>query len=411
MPYYSDSDYRKGNKMATFGDIPDDVLIELVQKYLTIPSLKAFRVVAFTNQHLKGQVYTWITKVMQKKVVFRVCESKLNNLCTSPISFLHDNEFDIGIDIPIEAYGRHIVQHVVHAHRLRIREVDLMEDSPTFLLDIFPKLNNVEKLRVTGFHYSQTTTMLITICLQNNMYLTTIELTLVQFPPDTTFPRQCLPNVKNLKLTKCQGAGAAALLNAVDFTVEKLTIFDCYNRFFIPPYIRLPNIREISIRTQHRVLSLDVNLSRFGTSLEKIILKGGILLSPGFVLNQFPNVKTLVLHYINGGYAEAILDACAQSVTAIELLKMDIGRVTNQFPNLDSLIMEYCSGDLARLLEKGEEITTLELRQFTLTAPLKKLMANLKNARLNGKPIRIGKGAILKGQPHGAIAIKSLFRR
>ena len=396
--------------MASKRDIPVDVLIELM-KYCTIPTLKAFRVVACTNTHLKIELYPWITKVMEKRVLFNLSESKINNITTSPIMLLKENKFGIRIDIPIEEYACQIVYQVVTENSERIRGVDIFEDSPEFLKAIFPKLSSVEKLRVCGFPYSATSTLLIKSFLQSNVLLTTIELTLVQFPHETSFSRQDLPNVRNLRLTQCQGQGATALLNAVDLTVENLQITDCFYRFIIPPYMTMPKIRELSITSKHRVLSLDVNLSRVGNSLEKLILKGGVVLTPGVVLNELPNVKTLIIDNGNRGNAERLLDACAQSVTAIELSGMFIGRVYNQFPNLESLIMEHCFGDLGQLLQNAAQISRLELWQFKVSVPMEMFMCNLKNARLNGKPVRLGKGAILKGCPHRAMVFKTRFGR
>ena len=90
------------------------------------------------------------------------------------------------------------------------------------------------------------------------------------------FPKNFLPNVINLKLTLCQGPGAASLLEAVELTVQNLQILDCYSRFVIPSSISLPNIRELCIKTQQRIRSLEINLSRVGKSLEKLELKGGV---------------------------------------------------------------------------------------------------------------------------------------
>ena len=174
--------------MASKRDIPVDVLIELM-KYCTIPTLKAFRVVACTNTRLKIELYPWITKVMEKRVLFNLSESKINNITTSPIMLLKENKFGIRIDIPIEEYACQIVYQVVTENSERIRGVDIFEDSPEFLKAIFPKLSSVEKLRVCGFPYSATSTLLIKSFLQSNVLLTTIELTLVQFPHETSFSR------------------------------------------------------------------------------------------------------------------------------------------------------------------------------------------------------------------------------
>ena len=395
--------------MASIGYIyiPVDVLIELV-KYLSFNTLKAFRIVAVTNTILERELYPSIAREMKKRgVIFNITESKISNL-TSPIMLMDRNTFDIGIEIPIEAYARTIVNEIVTAHSWKIREVNIFDDAPEFLMMIFPKLNFVEKLRVRGLHYSDLTTLCIIGFLNTNTYLTTIELQLVQFPYGMYFPKNFLPNVINLKLTLCQGPGAASLLEAVELTVQNLQILDCYNRFLIPTSISLPNIRELSIKTQQRVMSLEINLSRVGKSLEKLELKGGVVLTPGFVLDEFPNVKTLVLESANKSYGQELLDACAQSVTAIALVNMYIGHVNNRFPYLEYLKVEYCSGDLGELLQNSEQISTLEVRDFELHARLDRLMFNLKHAVINGKVIKIGKAPILKGGKDLTMQIQSL---
>ena len=395
--------------MASIGYIyiPVDVLIELV-KYLSFNTLKAFRIVAVTNTILERELYPSIAREMKKRgVIFNITESKISNL-TSPIMLMDRNTFDIGIEIPIEAYARTIVNEIVTAHSWKIREVNIFDDAPEFLMMIFPKLNFVEKLRVSGLHYSDLTTLCIIGFLNTNTYLTTIELQLVQFPYGMYFPKNFLPNVINLKLTLCQGPGAASLLEAVELTVQNLQILDCYNRFLIPTSISLPNIRELSIKTQQRVMSLEINLSRVGKSLEKLELKGGVVLTPGFVLDEFPNVKTLVLESANKSYGQELLDACAQSVTAIALVNMYIGHVNNRFPYLEYLKVEYCSGDLGELLQNSEQISTLEVRDFELHARLDRLMFNLKHAVINGKVIKIGKAPILKGGKDLTMQIQSL---
>lgn len=397
--------------MASIGYIyiPVDVLIELV-KYLSFNTLKAFRIVAVTNTILERELYPSIAKEMKKRgVLFNVTESKLSNL-TSPIMLLDRNTFDIGIgiEIPIEAYARTIVNEIVTAHSWKIREVNIFEDAPQFLMEIFPKLFFVEKLRVSGLHYSDVTTLCIIGLFNTNRYLTTIELQLVQFPYGIYFPKNFLPNVINLKLTLCQGPGAASLLEAVELTVQNLQILDCYSRFVIPSSISLPNIRELCIKTQQRIRSLEINLSRVGKSLEKLELKGGVVLTPGFVLDEFPNVKTLVLENANKSYGQELLDACAQSVTSIALVNMYIGHVNNRFPYLEYLKIEYCSGDLGELLQNSEQISTLEVRDFELHARLDRLMFNLKHAVINGKVIKIGKAPILKGGKDLTMQILSL---
>ena len=132
------------------------------------------------------------------------------------------------------------------------------------------------------------------------------------------------------------------------------------------------------------------------------------MLTPGFVLDEFPNVKTLVLESANKSYGQELLDACAQSVTAIALVNMYIGHVNNRFPYLEYLKVEYCSGDLGELLQNSEQISTLEVRDFELHARLDRLMFNLKHAVINGKVIKIGKAPILKGGKDLTMQIQSL---
>ena len=397
--------------MASIGyiNIPLDVMIDLV-KYLSFHTLKSFRVVALTNTFMKRELEPWIAREMKKRgVIFNVTEYRISNLATSSIMFLNQSTFDIGIEIPIEAYPRKIVNQIVTENSRRIREVNIFEDAPALLMRIIPRLKFVEKLRVSGLHYSDVTTLLIVGCLNSNKYLTTIELQLVQFPHTIFFPTDLLPNVINLKLKLCQGPGAASLLAAVESTVQNLELVDCYSRFLIPSSLNLPKIRELCIKTEHRgVRSLEVNLTRVGNSLEKLVLKGGVVLTPGFVLNEFPNVKTLVLENTNKGSGQEVLDACAQSVTAIVLVGMHIGHVKNRFPYLEYLKLEYCCGDLGDFLQNCEKISTLEVRDFELHSRLDRLMFNLKHAVINGKVVKVGKAPILKGGNELTIEIQSL---
>ena len=170
--------------MASIGyiNIPLDVLIDLV-KYLSFNTLRSFRVVALTNTFLKRELEPWIAREMKKRgVIFNVTEYRISNLATSYIMFLNQSTFDIGIEIPIEAYPRKIVNQIVTENSRRIREVNIFEDAPALLMRIIPRLKFVEKLRVSGLHYSDLTTLCIIGFLNTNTYLTTIELQLVQFP-------------------------------------------------------------------------------------------------------------------------------------------------------------------------------------------------------------------------------------
>ena len=394
--------------MATIEDIPFDVLTEII-KYMDFSTLQTFRVIVFTNRVMKEVFYTWITQEMEKRVVLKVTESKINNLA-SPMMVIGNSNYDIAIDIPIETFARNIVQQVVTEHRSRIKEVNLCEDSQHYLVHILPDLMAVEKLRVIGFHYSEVTTLLLTAVLFQNIHLTTIELTFVKFPREVIFSREKLPNVINLKLTECQGAGAASLLEAVDLTLQKLELTDCYNRFMIPSAVEMPNIRELSIKTKHRVMSLELNLTKVGASLEKLVVKGGVVFSPGVRLNRFPKVKTLMLDSCNIGYAREVLDACADSVTTIEFVGMNIGRVRNSFPNLEYVILNYCEGDLGELLQRGTKISTLHVREFTHGNTLERMVYNLKILSINGKEVQIGKAPILSGRKESKeIEVRSHF--
>ena len=396
--------------MATIEDIPFDVLTEII-KYLDFRTLQTFRLIVYTNRVMKEVFYTWITQEMEKRAVLKVTESKINNLA-SPIMLIGNSNYDIAIDIPIETFARNMVQQVVTEHRSRIKEVNLYEDSPHYLVHILPNLTAVEKLRVIGLHYSEVTTVLLQAVLFQNIHLTTIELTFVKFPREVIFSREKLPNVINLKLTECQGAGAASLLAAVDLTLQKLELTDCYSRFMIPRGVQMPKIRELSIKTKHRVMSLDLNLTKVGASLEKLVVKGGVVFSPGVRLNRLPKVKTLILDSCNIGYAREVLEACADSVTTIEFVGMNIGRVCKSFPNLQYVILNYCEGDLGELLQRGIKISTLHVREFTHRNTLERMVYNLKILSINGKQVQIGKAPILSGRKESKeIEVRSHFDR
>ena len=112
-------------------NIPFDVLVELI-KYFDLNTLKAFRVIVFTNRVLKEVFYTWITQEMEKRVVLKVTESKIKNLA-SPMMVIGNSNYDIAIDIPIERSARNIVDQVVTEHKSRIKEVTLFEDTPYYI--------------------------------------------------------------------------------------------------------------------------------------------------------------------------------------------------------------------------------------------------------------------------------------
>ena len=397
--------------MAMIEDIPFDVLVELI-KFFDLNTLKAFRVIVYTNRVLNEVFYTWITQEMEKRVVLKVTESKIKNL-GSPMMLIEDSNYDIAIDIPkfnFETSARIIVEQVVTEHKSRIKAVNLFEDSPHYFMHILPDLMAVEKLRAIGFHYSEVGTLLISACLfKNNNHLTTIELTFVKFPPEMIFSRKNLPNVINLKLTECEGAGAESLLEAVDMTLLKFELTDCNSRFMIPEAVKMPNIRELSITTMHGVMSLELNLTKVGRTLEKLEVKGGVIFSPGVPLNRFPNVKTLMLDSCNLGCAQELLDACADSVTAIVLVGMNIGCVGNSFPNLEYLLLNYCRGDLGELLQRGIKVSTMDMMEFTSEKTMEKMVSNLKSLRINGKQETIGKAPILYGGIENEIRVRSYF--
>ena len=93
-----------------------------------------------------------------------------------------------------------------------------------------------------------------------------------------------MPNVINLKLTECEGAGAESLLEAVDLTLLKFELTDCNSNFMIPESVEMPNIRELSITTMYGVMTLELNLTKVGRTLEKLVVKGGVIFSPGVPL-------------------------------------------------------------------------------------------------------------------------------
>ena len=398
----------ESSKMAMIENIPFDVLVELI-KYFDLNTLKAFRVIVFTNRVLKEVFYTWITQEMEKRVVLKVTESKIKNLA-SPMMVIGNSNYDIAIDIPIERSARNIVDQVVTEHKSRIKEVTLFEDTPYYFYYTLPKLEGIKKLRVIGYHYSEAAILLITSSLfQNNNHLTTIELTFVKFPSAVFFSRKNLPNVINLKLTECEGAGAESLLEAVDLTLLKFELTDCNSNFMIPESVEMPNIRELSITTMYGVMTLELNLTKVGRTLEKLVVKGGVIFSPGVPLNKFPNVKTLMLDSCNLGSAQELLDACADSVTAIELVGMNLGCVGNSFPNLEYLILYYCGGDLGELLQRGVKISTMDIREFTHDKTLEKMVSNLKSLTINGKEETIGKAPILYGGIGKETEVRSYF--
>ena len=144
----------ESSKMAMIENIPFDVLVELI-KYFDLNTLKAFRVIVFTNRVLKEVFYTWITQEMEKRVVLKVTESKIKNLA-SPMMVIGNSNYDIAIDIPIERSARNIVDQVVTEHKSRIKEVTLFEDTPYYFYYTLPKLEGIKKLRVIGQRQGRT---------------------------------------------------------------------------------------------------------------------------------------------------------------------------------------------------------------------------------------------------------------